>query len=190
MGRMTKREKYNLLYQHKVEIYSDIIKYKRNKTFVAERWEMTYNNIELALYFGGHGDMISPTSLKRFKATVYEAMEDAKDAKLSGKVEDVPKKKQEENHEKLTFIRKLDSEDAFQYMNVVEFQGHDGRYVVIQPRLVNDNGYWNVAKGSMPSIKKDRYDNVLSKLKGDKKTIKQLWSLSMKLYEEGKISFN
>ena len=34
MGRMTRREKYNWLYQHKDEIYTDVMKY--NKTVDTE----------------------------------------------------------------------------------------------------------------------------------------------------------
>ena len=189
MGRMTRREMYNWLYQHREEIYADVAKYK-NKTFVAERWEMTYNKIELALYFGGHKDMISPTSLKSFESTVYEAMEDAK---LSGnkkeEKEQVAGKKAIEE-DKFTFVRKLDSNGAFPDMNVVEFQGPNGKYVVIQPQLVNENGYWNVKKGAMPSVNKGLHDNVATRLMEDRKTIKQLWTLAMRLYEKGQINFD
>lgn len=188
MGRMTRREKYNWLYQHREEIYSDVEKYK-NKTLVADKWEKTYNEIELALYFGGREKMISPTSLIRFKSTVYEVMEDAKLSGNQKEKEQVAEKKAIEE-DKFTFVRKLDSNGAFLDMNVVEFQGPNGKYVVIQPQLVNENGYWNVKKGAMPSVNKGLHDNVETRLTEDKKTIKQLWTLAMRLYEKGQISFD
>jgi hypothetical protein len=83
----------------------------------------------------------------------------------------------------------VDDHPCFEKMEITLFEKDGEKFVVLTPKVVLIAGKAVVARGSMPSYKKDLFVRVASDLKKLKKTHKQFQTAAMRAYDRGEWKF-